>query len=166
MEIWIPVSEIDGFYEVSDCGRVRRAKPSRGTKVGKIIANVPDKDGYQVVTLHISGRIINRKVHRLVATEFIANPQSLPEVNHKDGNKKHNRVANLEWCLHPDNQKHAKENNLMARGSRNGVAKLSEQDILDIRGSEHVTNIFLARRYSVTPSTISLIKNRKIWTHV
>ncbi len=166
MENWIPVSEIDGFYEVSDHGRVRRAKPGRGAKVGKILANVPDKDGYQVVTLHISGRIINRKVHRLVATEFIANPRSLPEVNHKDGHKEHNQVHNLEWCLHPDNQKHAGETGLMARGSRNGIAKLTDKDAADIRSQGNRTNVSLAREYGVSPATISLIMRRAIWKHV
>lgn len=37
-------------------------------------------------------------VHRLVAQEFISNPNNLPEVNHKDDNHSNNNVNNLEWC--------------------------------------------------------------------
>jgi len=165
MEIWIPISEMDGFYEVSDLGRVRRAKKSRGSRIGKLTSLANDKDGYVVVTLHVAGLIRNRKVHRLVATEFIANPESLPEINHKDGDKTNNKVGNLEWCTHPDNQDHARKLGLMASGSRNGAAKLTEADVLEIRTATK-SGPYLARLYGVSVATISLIKRRKTWRHV
>ncbi len=42
-------------------------------------------------------------VHRFIANCFIPNPQNLPEINHKDGNKLNNCVDNLEWCTHQYN---------------------------------------------------------------
>lgn len=52
------------------------------------------------------------KVHRLVATYFIDNPDNLPVVNHKDGNKENNNVDNLEWVSYSDNNNHAVKTNL------------------------------------------------------
>ena len=56
------------------------------------------KKGYRTVNLSVQGKTITRAVHRLVAITFIANPQKLPAVNHKDENKLNNEVSNLEWC--------------------------------------------------------------------
>ena len=54
--------------------------------------------GYTQTTLHKDGVRKQFLVHRLVALAFLPNPNNLPEVNHKDENKKNNHVSNLEWC--------------------------------------------------------------------
>lgn len=89
---------IDGFerYQVSNLGRV---KSYAQNKSGRFLTLSTDHKGYKVVSLYDNnGNRKTIKVHRLVATAFLFNPNNLPEVNHKDENKTNNCVNNLEWC--------------------------------------------------------------------
>lgn len=104
-EIWKPVDGFEGLYEVSNLGRVRSLpkiiERSDGRKVaynGKVLRKRFDQKGYVCAILCHKGKSHCRKVHRLVATAFIPNPDCLPFVNHKDEVKHNNTVDNLEWC--------------------------------------------------------------------
>ena len=93
-EEWRPIPGYEGYYEVSNIGRVR--SPNRYTKSGwgtpvfhpsqmmkcRVVSN-----GYRHVKLTKDGRRWEPLVHRLVAEAFLPNPQNLPQVNHKDGDK-------------------------------------------------------------------------------
>ena len=118
VEVWRPVVGWEGLYEVSNLARVRsvecdtiryrNGKPityhKRGGKVikGKVMPN-----GYIMVRLHKDGEETNALAHRLVAQAFIPNPDNLPEINHKDGNRANNQVSNLEWCTAQENTIHS-----------------------------------------------------------
>lgn len=65
------------------------------------------KDGYyQILLMDGAGKYKSFLVHRLVASKFIANPNSLPEVNHINGDKSDNSAKNLEWVTRSENLKH------------------------------------------------------------
>ena len=90
-------------YMVSDHGRILSFKG----KSKLIISSSITAEGYEYVAIRQKGIYVGYSVHRLVATAFIPNPKRLPQVNHLDGNKLNNHVANLEWCDAYDNVMHA-----------------------------------------------------------
>ena len=90
LEEWRDVPGYDGVYQVSNMGRVRN-------KYGHIMKSSSCR-GYRVLILRKDGKSIGCKVHRLVASVFVPNPDNLPCVNHKNENKADNRAENLEWC--------------------------------------------------------------------
>ena len=89
--------------QVSDHGRILSFKG----KSKLIISSSITAKGYEYVAIRQKGIYVGYSVHRLVATAFIPNPKRLPQVNHLDGNKLNNHVANLEWCDAYDNVMHA-----------------------------------------------------------
>lgn len=96
----------DGWYEVSDQGRVRRAKPCGGTYVGRLLKPRPAR-GYHDVCVSIKGKHYYHGIHRLVASVFLGPCPPGMEVNHKDGVKTNNRVDNLEYVTSTENNLHA-----------------------------------------------------------
>lgn len=68
---------------------------------------------YKTATLCINGKLVTKRVHRLVAEAFIENPLNLPQINHIDGNPLNNSVKNLEWCTNQQNVFHARKNGLV-----------------------------------------------------
>lgn len=96
-EKWLPVKGYEGYYEVSNLGRVKSLK--RNTAHERIMCPVEDDYGYLIVCLNKEGKQKNKKIHRLVGEAFIPNPLNLPCVNHKkEFEKDNNSVENLEWC--------------------------------------------------------------------
>lgn len=112
-EIWKPIKGYNGRYEISSLGRVRSYAQDR--KHGKIKTGNPTVKGYRSIVLYDgNGGSKCYPVHRLVACEFLRNPENLPQVNHKDENKANNRVDNLEWC---DNDYNIHYGTSIARGA-------------------------------------------------
>lgn len=106
-EIWKDVVGYEGFYQVSNLGRVKSIIGRKGFPAGYIAKNSVGNNGYPRVALSIYGESKFYSVHRLVATAFIPNPDSKPQVNHKNGIKTDNRVENLEWVTSQENCVHA-----------------------------------------------------------
>jgi len=76
------------------------------------ILGVYDSMGYPSVNLSKNGKHCSVRLHRLIAETFIDNPESKPQVNHKDGNKLNYSISNLEWVTRSENVRHAFENGL------------------------------------------------------
>lgn len=99
-EFWKDVPYTNGCYEASTLGYIRRKHDKMPLK------NRKRKDGYLIVTLKFRNFKETFYVHRIIATTFLENEQSLPFVNHIDENKQNNNVANLEWCTAKHNNNH------------------------------------------------------------
>ncbi len=95
-EIW---RSIDGYdnYEVSTHGRVRNATTAR------ILKQHLRKEGYYRVSLSKDGQVKRFEIHRLVATEFIANSDEKNLVDHIDHDTTNNHVSNLRWATKSEN---------------------------------------------------------------
>ena len=146
-EVWKEIELYGLKYRISNHGRV----------VGKrgFIKQRLDNDGYPTITVGNMNRRTSMKIHRLVATTFIPNPQKLPEVNHIDCNRQNSRADNLEWVTH--------------LGEKNVRSRLTEDDVVDIRlmfDNGLMTQQELAKAYNVGWSTIHNIVFRLTWTHI
>lgn len=118
-------------------------------------------DGYAVK------RIDNKlqRIHRIVATYLIPNPDNLEMVLHSCDNRACINPRHLRWGTQKDNMR---DLSLRKRGGKtygdnHPGTKLSEDDKNKIRSEKDsgVTQTYLAKKYNVHQSTISLIVNNK-----
>jgi len=120
MEVWKAIPGYEGFYEVSDLGRVKRIKVSQGA-CKRVLRPAPNRQGYPCVDLYVGAKRRKWKVHRLVLRAFVG-PSDL-HTNHKDGKPSNPRLVNLEYVTKSDNEKHKinvlKRGNIPYRGASN-----------------------------------------------
>lgn len=114
-EEWRDIDGYNGFYQVSNTGKVRsmvfRNNQAFIQRIKELKTVTNDKNRVHI-SLYKDGKRKNIAVHRLVAKAFIPNDENLPEVNHIDGNPSNNVVTNLEWCTRKQNAKHAYDHDL------------------------------------------------------
>lgn len=116
-EIWKDIDGFEGYYQVSNLGRVRSldrvVKQFNGKGIakkktkGRVLTTTKQTQGYSQIGLCKDGTQKSYRLNRLVANAFIPNPENKPEVNHIDGNKDNNRVDNLEWATSAENKQHS-----------------------------------------------------------
>ena len=104
-EVWKDVKDFEGYYEISNLGRLRRKTRHITDKngvvklwQGKILKYTKNPDGYPIFIMSKNAKTKYKSGHRMVAEAFIENPNDYPVVNHKDENPANNHVGNLEWC--------------------------------------------------------------------
>lgn len=173
-ERWLPVPGWEGFYEVSDQGRVRsldrEVVNSKGVTMrfkGKImIQQLPDK-GYYKVNLAKNSKLFTRKVHRLVIEAFLGPCPSGYEVCHGDKGHTDNCLLNLRYGTKKDNHADKWRDGTAQFGPFNSKAKLTEQqaiEILRLKGIE--SDRYTANRFGVSRSCVSFIRLGRNWKYL
>ena len=160
--------QIPGFkdYEASSFGNIRSWK---NKSKGKFLKPATNKYGYRTVVLYDEQKTpISRTVHRLILVAFLG--ESSLVVNHKDGNKKNNKIENLEYCTYSENSKHSfligTQNN---KGENHPRHVFKNEDIALIRklNKEYkIKQTTIAELFNTTQGCISNIVLNKIWSHV
>ena len=149
-----------GLFSIEDNGAIWRhnnGNRRRAEKKGRYlqVGFYPADDrryvyAHRVVYLWASGRDI---------------PEGM-QVNHRDGDKHNNHPDNLELVTRSQNGLHATRELGVNRGEKHGAARLTRQQVEEIRAATDTTQAELATEYGVHHTTISLIVSGKTWKHV
>jgi hypothetical protein len=157
---WKPVPHelLEDLYLVSNTGQIK------SVKTGKLIKASPHKKGYRLFSTKVGGRTgkyVCVRIPRMVALAFIPNPDSKPQVNHIDGNKKNDFVTNLEWTTGGENVRHAYDIGLASneKGVASGKTALTKEQVgyvISVYKPKH--RLYgaraLGRKFNVPHSTI------------
>lgn len=180
-EIWKDVKGYEGIYQVSNLGRIKTLERTiEFNRRGKIEERVikeriltgekrkANKKGqyYKRISLIKDGILRRVPLHRVILETFVPNPNNLPVANHLDGNPENNRLSNLEWCTHSENELHSYRVLKKINGRRKLTFQEAQQIRKEFKGGRDSNANSLAEKYGVTQSTIYNIVNKKTYvTH-
>lgn len=173
MKVW---KEIKGFedYQVSSDGELKTFN-WKNKGIEAIMKPAFDNGGYLRTMLKHkeTGKFSTIKVHRIVAQTFLENPLNKPQVNHKNGVRHDNRIENLEWVTHSENQLHSfRILDRDVKGEKNSCAKLKNENVLWIREnypnrkSLNLTRKKIAEMFGISEGTLKQVISRKKWKHI
>ena len=165
---------IEGFpgYRVGNDGTVwscvRRGCRPILTNVWKKL-NPKNSKGYPEVGLWKGCRRICRKVHRLVLEAFVGlRPPGMECRHFPDRDPFNNRLSNLQWGTHAENDKDQDVHGTRTKGSRQGLARLTEADIPRIRKmlADGMRQVDVAKTFKVSRHLIWHVAKGRTWQHI
>ena len=170
-ERWKAIPGYEGFYEVSNIGRVRslprKIPHGLGNAYryvqGQLLSTKPGSNGYQCVMLSKEGDKKLCTVHRLVMLAFVGPCPDGLEVAHSDGNRLNPRLENLRYATRRENVADAITHGTATYGHKNGGAKLTPAQVTAIR-SDVRTLSEIAAEYGISRTSVSNVKNFKTYS--
>lgn len=165
LEEWRDIEGYEGFYRVSNFGRIFSIRSNKYLKPDKT------KFGHLRVTLKVNSISARFSVHRLVAYAFLTKINGKNQINHKNNIPYDNHVNNLEWCTPKENIQHASRQGRLRDGvgSKNTMACITESDVINIRqlaATKKYKQKEIANMFNLDEKHISLIVLRKRWKHI
>ena len=168
MESFKPIPGHPG-YEVSDHGTVRsldRQIMRSGCPAqvqGRTLQFRKHPKGYRGVSL---GNRKQATVHSLVMLAFVGSRPEGAWINHRNGDKTDNRLANLEYCTPKQNAEHAVHTGLQPMPP--GGDKLTPADVLLIneRLKQGESTVALGKEFGVARGMVSSIRTGRAWQHL
>lgn len=147
--------------------------PERGVVLGVFGAPIGSvsRHGYVTIASKRAGHSFWVYVHRVI-WEYVNGPLDPGlEVNHLNGDKADNRIANLEAVTGIENKRHAEREGLTRhlRGEDTRSAKLTNEQVVAVfhaSWSGEETVAALAERFGVSPATVGHIHFARAWRHV
>lgn len=164
-ERWLPIPGWEGLYEASTAGRIRSL--SRGEP--RILRPGSNGRGYLVLGLWRDGNQHGFSVHSLILLTFVGPRPHGKQINHIDGDRKNNRLENLEYCTQSENMRHRIDSlGSDLSGTRNPSAKLDPTKVRKIRELRRrgMSERKIAPMFGVSHRSINKIINRETWAHV
>ena len=169
MEEWKAIPGYEGFYSVSNLGRVRAEQRQVPGKMSSI-RTLPQKlmtptnnDGYLQIRLSRNKSSICRKVHALVMMAFVGKRPDGMEVAHKNGIRSDNRLENLRYDTKLGNCSDKKIHGTQPRGTQIRRSKLTEEQVNAIRFDKRSCRK-IGLEYGVHHKSVAAIKNGTSWT--
>ncbi|KKN48933.1 hypothetical protein LCGC14_0647920 [marine sediment metagenome] len=156
-------------YAITRDGRIW-SKPRKDTlgheRKGRWLKLSNNSKGYWITDLSVNSLKCTCKVHRLVLETYIGPCPKGMECRHLNGNPSDNRLENLAWGTHQENQVDRRSHGTACLGEENGNSKLTNNQVKRIRYLYHKKSQGLreiARIFKVTHRTISLIIKKETW---
>lgn len=150
MEIWLPVKDYEGLYEVSNLGKVRSLNYLGHGRTWVLKPYL--SKGYLIATLRKDGIIKRHLVHRIVWNTFFGDIPDDLEIDHRNGVRDDNRMTNLRCISHIDNMRNpvTKIRHKMANGNKSeewlkNIRKALKDKYSDEEFKKKMTDILVER---------------------
>ena len=180
-EIWKEIQGYEGFYEVSNYGKVRsidrivsyenEGQPRKKFIKGRLLKESQGTNGYLPVSLSKDAVIKIFAIHRLVAIAFVKGfTDQRNHVDHIDGDKHNNKSENLRWCTNRENHnfvlakirnREGQKTSSLCREKLSKIHKANRKPVKCIETQEiYLSSVIAAKELGVTKQAIWYSINR------